>query len=89
MTPGFADRYHSMIQRAVLPTADRQRIRSAAVVKGTSVISSGRHRVTLLMFVNVVTSAADSPQPRAGGSRLRVTMVQRKGSWVVDDVDAI
>ena len=49
----------------------------------------GRDRVILLMFVNVVTSAADTPQPRAGGSRLRVTMVERNGSWVVGDVDAI
>ena len=89
MTPGFADRYESMINRSVLPTATRDKIRSAAAVKDVAVTSRGRDRVILLMFVNVVTSAADSPQPRAGGSRLRVTMVERNGSWVVGDVDAI
>ena len=53
----------------------------------SGVVRSGVDRVQVLLFVNRPTTNKQSEEPVIYKDQVTVTMVQRDGDWLVDDLE--
>ena len=60
-----------------------------ARVQAASVVSGGRDRVVVLLFVDQRTTRKDLPEPRVDQARLRLTMEPVDGDWRIARLDAL
>ncbi|MCF7549536.1 hypothetical protein [Pseudonocardia sp. WMMC193] len=90
VTGQFKEDYGSLIADIVGPAASRQQLTTRSSVVSSSVVGTeGTDRVTLLMFLNQTTQSADKPDPTLSGSRIRVTLEQVDGDWLVSELTPV
>jgi Mce-associated membrane protein len=86
LTGDFRDEYTTLVQRVVAPAARRDGIVTRAEVAAASVVSAERRRVVTLLFVTQTTQSKALKEQRLDGSRLRVTLSEVDGRWLISDL---
>jgi Mce-associated membrane protein len=86
MTPAYARKYAATF-RLVKQHAPALKAKVEASVKASGVTHADAHRVTVLLYVDqTTTSTANSGQPQLALNRVQMSMVERGGTWLVDDI---
>lgn len=80
MTPAFGQQYARTMARVRSQTL-RDRITVRAKVVATSVVRASEQEVQALVFVDQVTTARGSRQPRVDQTRVLVTLTRGAGDW--------
>jgi hypothetical protein len=80
MTPAFGQQYARTMARVRSQTL-RDRITVRAKVVATSVVRASEQEVQALVFVDQVTTARGSGQPRVDQTRVLVTLTRGAGDW--------
>ncbi|MGH8867973.1 MAG: hypothetical protein ACRDYU_08250, partial [Actinomycetes bacterium] len=88
LTPGFGAKY-AKSENVVGPTARQYDVAVEASVAESSVVRADTDSAVVLMYVNQETSSDRLEGPRMDLARVRVTMVESDGEWLVDDLDAL
>ncbi|GAA2857293.1 hypothetical protein GCM10010472_13310 [Pseudonocardia halophobica] len=90
LTGQFKDDYGSLLKDVVAPAAAQQQLTTRSNVVSTSVVGTdGTDTVTLLMFLNQTTQSSAKPDPTLSGSRLRVTVQEVDGNWLVSEMTPV
>jgi Mce-associated membrane protein len=88
-TGDFQAALGALIEQSVVPAAKDQQIVTKSEVAASSVVSAATDKVVLLMFINQTTTSKSLTQPKLEGSRVRVTMQQVNGSWLISQLDPV
>ncbi|MGB3771488.1 MAG: h domain protein [Rhodococcus sp. (in: high G+C Gram-positive bacteria)] len=83
LTGDFRDQYQKLVAEAVAPSAKEKSIDTAVTVVGASVESLDGRDATVLLFLNQVTTSAETPDPTTTGSRVTVGLTDVDGNWAV------
>ena len=91
LTETFRNDYATLISQAIAPATTRQQVHTQAEVVGSSTVLDGveGNRVVALLFVNQTTRAGEDGAARVAGSRVKVTMDDVDGRWLVSDVTPV
>lgn len=90
LTGDMKTQYVDYIRDVVAPKVARDRTVARANVSSAGVIDNdGTDTVRVLMFINQTTKDAAAQDPTLGGSRVRVTMHQDNGSWLVSEITPV
>jgi Mce-associated membrane protein len=82
-TGEFAQQFATAADKVIAPAAQETQITTSAVVVSTAVISSAPDSVVTLVFANQTTTTKDKPQASTSALRLRVTLDQVNGQWLI------
>ena len=92
MTPKFAKKFRA-ISPALNALAPQRKIQVKAVVRHVATKECGDkcspQKATVLLFVDQARLSADTDKPTVFGNRIEVFMVERNGTWLVDDIKAL
>jgi len=92
MTPKFAKKFRS-ISPALNALAPQRKIQVKAVVRHAAAKECGdacsAQKATVLIFIDQARLSADTDKPTVFGNRIEVSMVERNGKWLVDDIKAL
>jgi len=92
MTPKFAKKFRA-ISPALNALAPQRKIQVKAVVRQAAAKECGDTcsplKATVLIFVDQARITADSEKPSVFGNRIEVFMVDRNGTWLVDNIKAL
>lgn len=89
LTGTFRDDFAKLGSSVIIPAAHRDSIVTKATIVGTSVVSADRDKVVLLVFLNQSTTSTKYQGPRLDGSRVRVTMADAAGTWLISDITPV
>jgi Mce-associated membrane protein len=87
LTGGFKKQYADLVTETIAPAAVEGKVSTEAEVSAAGVVSASKDRVVVLMFVNVTTTTPVGGEPEVRGGRLRVTMVEVDGDWLIRTLD--
>lgn len=88
LTAGFGEEYATLLTQAIGPSARERQLGTEARVVASSVVSAEGTRLVALLFVNHTTTVGDA-EATPGGSRVRVTVENHGGQWLVADVEPV
>lgn len=92
MTPSFANDFET-ISPALNDLAPQRRIQVEATTRDSAPLPCGddcrRGAAKVLIFVDQARLADGSQVPTVFGNRVELTMVERDGRWLVDDIKAL
>jgi Mce-associated membrane protein len=87
MTPKFSREFESNV-KALSKVAPAQRIQAKAVVRNAATVECGDRctpdKATVLVFLDQAVISARSKQPTIDGESVRMFMVKRDGTWLVN-----
>ncbi|WP_433709325.1 hypothetical protein ACQP2U_22710 [Nocardia sp. CA-084685] len=89
LTGKFRDDYAKLGTSVIIPAAHRDSIVTKATIVGASVVFADSDKVTLLLFLNQETTSTKYQGPRLDGSRIRVTMADAAGTWLISDMTPV
>ncbi|ORI28809.1 hypothetical protein BH686_00760 [Rhodococcus erythropolis] len=89
LTGKFRDDFAELSSGVIIPAAHRDSIITVAEVVESSVVNADANDVTLLLFLNQSTTSTKYEGPRLDGSRVRVTMTDADGSWLISDITPV
>lgn len=81
-TGSFADDYGKILDDVVRPNAAERKISTAAKVSAAGVVSGGRERVVVLLFLTQTTTSG-AKDSSVSGSRVEVTMEPAGDGWKI------
>ncbi|NKQ51677.1 hypothetical protein HFP15_02135 [Amycolatopsis sp. K13G38] len=80
----------SDLQRTVIrPSATADKISTRTTVSDAGVVRAAEHEVVVLLFINQLTSSQKQTTPRVDGARVRVTMQDVNGDWLVSALQPV
>lgn len=92
MTPSFAKDFET-ISPALNDLAPQRKIQVKATTRDSAALPCGddctRSEARILLFVDQARLADGSQVPTVFGNRVELTMVERDGRWLVDDIKAL
>jgi len=87
LSPAYAKKYTATFDKLVKANATRLKAHVKAAVKGSAVIAADPGRVVVLLYVDQTTkSTANGGQAQLALNRVKMTMVELNGRWLVDDI---
>lgn len=86
MTPGYANRYTSMVKSRVWPRARKFGVANQVGVVAAGTVKATPKTAVVLVFANQTTRTRAKPAGLTQGTRLEVTLRMRDGRWLVDDI---
>lgn len=87
MTPAYAKQYANTFDKLVRGNATKLHAKVQADVRASGVTHADPDRAAVLLFVNqTTTSTANGGQPQRALNRVQMSMVQRGGTWLVDNI---
>ena len=89
LTGDFRQQYDTLVREAVAPSAKEKSIDTAVTVAGSSVVSLSDETATVLLFLDQVTTSADTPTPTTTGSRVTVDLTEVDGVWAVSGLTPV
>jgi Mce-associated membrane protein len=89
LTGDFRSKFDSLGVQVIVPSAQEQGIATSASVVETSTVSASESQVTLLVFVNQSSTTAADPTPKIAGSRIKVTLRNTEGSWLISELSPV
>lgn len=88
-TGDYRDDYVETMDSVIADTATQTEATVVADVLETAVIRAEQGRAEVLLYVNqVTTSQSNDGRPTTALNRVRFTMVERDGTWLVDDIES-
>ncbi|MFL6090778.1 MAG: hypothetical protein ACJ71Z_11630 [Aeromicrobium sp.] len=92
MTPKFGKKFKA-ISPALNALAPQRKIQVKAVVRYAAAKECGDacspHVATVLMFLDQARLTGDADKPTVFGNRIEVSMLERNGKWLVDNIKAL
>jgi Mce-associated membrane protein len=88
MTPTFARKYDATFEKVVKPAAEESKAKVTAEVQGSSVVRAAPDRVRVLLFVDQTTVSTANEGPQKALNRVEMDMVERSGTWLVDNISS-
>ena len=92
MTPKFRDEFDK-VAPGLTNLAPQRKIVVEAVTREAAPLGCGdecsESKVKVLVFVDQARLIGDSKQPTVFGNRITLSMVERDGTWLVDDIRAL
>jgi Mce-associated membrane protein len=70
----------------VLDNAPKVKAVVEAQVRASGVVHADADRVDVLLFVNQTTTSTANDEPQTALNRVRMTMQEQDGTWLVDDI---
>lgn len=89
LTGSFADEYQDLVRDKIAPAAVKAQVVTDAEVSASGVVSSERHSVELLLFVNVTTRSSELADAKTAGSRLVVQAEWVDGAWRISSLQPV
>jgi Mce-associated membrane protein len=89
LTGDFRNEYQTLVAQAVAPSAKEKSIDTEVTVAGGSVVSLDGDAATVLLFLNQVTTSAQTPDPTTTGSRVTVDLTRVDGTWAVSGLEPV
>jgi Mce-associated membrane protein len=89
LTGGFARDYKVTTTTLVRPGAEQYHVVVKAEVAAQSVVSATADQVVVLLFVNQTTTSTRLDGPKVDLNRVRLTLVNSGGRWLVNKVVAL
>jgi Mce-associated membrane protein len=86
ITGKFKDDYANLVKTTVAGPAAAQQVAIQTAITNESVVSSGTDQVVLLMFINQQSESKANPGPTLTGSRLRVSLENQGGKWLISEL---
>lgn len=83
LTGDFKDEYRELLETAVVPQAQQQRITTDAEVVGVAVESLSADVAELLVFIDQESSTVADPQPDADESAVQMVLRKVQGQWLI------
>lgn len=83
ITGPFQADFRNVASTLVAPAAKRKQVSTHAQVVAAAVVAAAPGEVTTLLYLNQTTQSAASPAPTISGSRVRLTMTEVAGRWLV------
>lgn len=88
-TGPFRDQYQKTTSTVVKPVAQQYQAVVKAEVREAGVVQASPDRVVVVVFVNQTTTSTRVTGPRVDQSRVRMTLKNQGGKWLVEQVDAL
>ncbi|MGX1811165.1 h domain protein [Nocardia sp. NPDC055321] len=85
----FRSDYLRLVHDAIAPGAKEKKLTVKATVVASGIISDDSTHAVVLLFLNQLTTGADTPQGTSTGSRARVSLVEEDGRWLISQVTPI
>jgi Mce-associated membrane protein len=83
ITGPFQADFRTVTSTQVAPAAKERQVSTHAQVVAAAVVTAAPREVTTLLYLNQITESASSPAPTISGSRVRLTMTEVAGRWLV------
>jgi len=83
ITGPFQADFRTVASTLVAPAATQKQVSTHAQVVAAAVVTAAPGEVTTLLYLNQTTQSAASPAPTISGSRVRLTMTEVAGRWLV------
>ncbi|HWN36013.1 MAG TPA: hypothetical protein VNP03_24890 [Pseudonocardia sp.] len=83
ITGPFQADFRNVASTLVAPAAKQKQVSTHAQVVAAAVVTAAPREVTTLLYLNQTTQSAGSPAPSISGSRVRLTMTEVAGRWLV------
>lgn len=89
MTEQLREEYTSLMEDLIAPSAKEKGISVEVTVRGSALVSAESDRAVVLLYLNQLTSTADSPEATTSGSRVLVELEKHDDRWLADRADPI
>ena len=89
LTGSFKEQYTRTIDTVVRPSAEQYKVVVEAEVVAASVIRASADRVVVLLYVNQTTTSTRLEGPKVDLNRVRMTLAEVDGNWLVSKLDAL
>lgn len=90
LTGTFKNDYVALLRDVVAPAATQQQLSTRSAVVSSSVVDAqGTDTVTVLLFLNQTSQSAAKKDPTMTGSRVRVSMNEVDGDWLVSGITPV
>jgi Mce-associated membrane protein len=89
LTPAFSASYRTTTAQKVTPLAKKYKATSTAVVSDAGVSAVSTNSATVLLFVDQTVENSQLAHPRLDRSRIKVSMVNQSGRWLVSNLSPI
>ena len=89
LTESFAAEYTKLVNEELAPAAKQRKLVTQTEVASGGVVSGGKNRVTVLLFLNQVSLAKGMKTPAETGSRVRVILQRVGGEWRIDKLSPL
>jgi Mce-associated membrane protein len=89
LTPAFGANYRSTTAQKVTPLANKYKATSTAVVSDAGVSAVSANSATVLLFVDQTVENSQLAHPRLDRSRIKVSMVNQGGRWLIANLSPI
>jgi len=89
LTGKFKKDYARTTSTVVRPSAEQYKVVVEAEVTAASVVRAGDDRVVALLFVDQTTTSTRLEGPKVDLNRVRMTLVEQDGKWLVSELDAL
>lgn len=89
LTGTFKKDYARTTSTVVRPSAEQYKVVVKAEVTAASLVRASDHRVVALLFVDQTTTSTRLEGPKVDLNRVRMTLVEKDGNWLVSELDAL
>jgi Mce-associated membrane protein len=89
LTGKFKKDYARTTSTVVRPSAEQYKVVVKAEVTAASVVRASDDRVVALLFVDQTTTSTRLEGPKVDLNRVRMTLVEQDGKWLVSELDAL
>lgn len=89
MTGKFKKDYARTTSTVVRPSAGQYKVVVKAEVTAASVVRASDHQVVALLYVDQTTTSTRLEGPKVDLNRVRMTLVEKNGKWLVSKLDAL
>ena len=89
LTGKFKKDYARTTSTVVRPSAEQYKVVVKAEVTAASVVRAADDRVVALLFVDQTTTSTRLEGPKVDLNRVRMTLVEQDGKWLVSELDAL
>ena len=89
LTGKFKTDYARTTSTVVRPSATQYKVIVKAEVTAASVVQASAHRAVVLLYVDQTTTSTRLEGPKVDLNRVRMTLVENDGNWLVSELDAL
>jgi Mce-associated membrane protein len=89
LTGKFKKDYARTTSTVVRPSAEQYKVVVKAEVTAASVVRSSAHQAVVLLYVDQTTTSTRLEGPKVDLNRVRMTLVEKNGNWLVSALDAL
>ena len=89
LTGTFKREYGRTTDTVVRPSAEQYKVVVKAEVTAASVVRASENRVVVLLYVDQTTTSTRLEGPKVDLNRVRMTLVENDGNWLVSELDAL